>query len=80
LGAVGWIQYGSAPDALQTTRFPLTIEFFPIRPRAIVLSSRIESPARRAASAPIQPASRVEQVRYEIRGALARRAHEIEQA
>lgn len=39
-----------------------------------------ESTSARTASTPVRPASRVAQVRYEIRGALARRAHELEQA
>ena len=43
------------------------------------MTNQSRTPRGRAA-APVLPASRVEQVRYEIRGALARRAHELEQA
>jgi alanine-synthesizing transaminase len=44
------------------------------------LTHPIESRATRSTGTPVRPASRVEQVRYEIRGALARRAQELEQA
>jgi len=40
----------------------------------------IPAQAATRAPGPIRPASRVAEVRYEIRGALARRAHELEQA
>ncbi len=50
------------------------------QPRAIALTDPISAPAQHPAARTVRPASRVEQVRYEIRGALARRAHELEQA